>query len=109
MKRPFWMITQEKSAGLLCCGTNADVTAAAALVFELDRAIHQCEQRMISSNTYMITWFKTRSSLADENRSAANKLTRKTLHTQKFGVAIPSIPGTPLSFFMSHILSSYTD
>ncbi len=95
------MFSAEVNA-LLFEGANADISAAAAFVLKTDHAIAQRKQSVVASYSDKVAGFESCAALTNQDRSTAYKLTIKPFDTQKLWLTVPAIPGTALSFFVSH-------
>ena len=57
---------------------------------------------MVASDSNEVTGFESGSALTAEDRSSSHKLPGKTLHAEKFWIAVATVSGTALSFLMCH-------
>src|SRR5437660_3315854 len=73
---------------------------------ELDIAIDQGVQRMISTHAHMLTGLDFGAALANDDAPSSHQLSIVTLDAQHFGVAISTIARAPHAFFMRHDYSS---
>jgi hypothetical protein len=64
--------------------------------------IAQGEEGEIPAEAHVVAWVDPRPALAHEDVAGHNLLTTKDLHATSLTVAVATVSGTTLTFFMSH-------
>lgn len=86
------------------CGENVHHFTAAFHI-ELNGAVSGRKDRIVAADPGIVPGEEFRSALTYDDRTGCNKLTAVTLDTQVFGVAVTTVVGASLTFFMCHIYS----
>ena len=81
---------------------DADDATARAVILELDRAVHFRKERVVLAETDVQSGTEAPAALAHEDRSAGDAGTVVALDAETLRVAVAPVPGTALTFFMSH-------
>jgi len=74
----------------------------AAMALEVDNAIDQREESIITSPSYILAGENFRSTLPEDNRTTSYILTAGPLYSQPFSFTISPVSGTSLSCFVRH-------
>src|SRR6185503_144901 len=70
---------------------NADELSGAALVFKLDDAIDQCEQRIILAAAHVVAGFPLGATLARDDVAAENFLAAKFLKSEPLRLRVATV------------------
>ena len=81
---------------------DADATAHGAVVRELHVPGDLGEQGVVLAPSHVQAWTEALTTLPDENRPAGNEVPVVRLDTKTLRVAVASVSGTALPFFVSH-------
>jgi hypothetical protein len=95
-----WLMADRR---LLFHRDDADLAPVRTVVFESHPARNFCEERVILAETDIEAGTKAATMLTDENRPPADEVAVVPFHTKALRVAVATVAGTPLSFFVSHI------
>ena len=94
------IIAQEgtRLIALRCAGFN-NVDLAVCLI-ESNLTVGQREECVVSTHTYVLTWVETCAALAEDDVACDDGLTAEFLNTEALRVAVASVLGSSLSFFV---------
>ena len=81
---------------------HAHLLAKFVLALKLDHAIDLGKERIIASLAHVHSGMDLGPALTNDDRAGEDLLACVTLHAQVLRIAVPSIPGTADTFFMSH-------
>jgi hypothetical protein len=76
-------------------------------ILKTDLSRSLCEQRVVSSDSYIRSRLELRSPLANNNRSALNQLAGKAFYSKHLWLTIPPVSGTSNTLFMCHTFLKY--
>ena len=83
-------------------GVNAYLLALLVKSFKGNNAVYLCEDRIVSSQADIIAGMYFCTELTDNNSSRTDLLAAEHLYAAPLGVAVATVTGTSLSFFMCH-------
>jgi len=69
---------------------------------EFDQTIAQREQRVVLTNTHIVTWMMLRASLTNNDVACNGGLSSKYFNAQSLAVRFSTVFGTTDSFFVCH-------
>ena len=82
---------------------NGDIGFPLCLFLEGDRSVNQCENRMVFSQTNIVSRFVKRTALADDDIAGFGELAAVNLYTQSFAFGFTTVLRTTYTFFVCHI------
>ena len=85
--------------------------AQATSILKLHDSRDLGKQRIVAANPYIDSGLISCSALPDDDGASIDKLSCKSLHSEPFGLAIPSVSGASHSLFVCHfsLLACYLD
>ena len=82
-------------------GINGNLFIVSARSFESDDAVGQCKQRIVLTDSYVLTGMNFSASLSDENAARKYGLTVGTLYAEALRLAVSAVVGRTGTFLMS--------
>lgn len=85
-----------------CLGKDIDIDAEATPVSVSDFSVGQSEKGVVTAYADVVSRFVRSSPLPDKDGPRSDLFSTKPFDAQSLGVAVSSVPGASLSFFMCH-------
>jgi hypothetical protein len=79
-----------------------DIDTPSATI-ESDAAVHQCKNRVIATESNVLSGHKLCAALADNDVAGDDHLAAKSLDAETFADAVAAVLDATLSFFVSHL------
>ena len=79
----------------------ADLLLILGLMLELYLAVDESKERVVLTDTYVVTGMDGRASLSDKNVARKNCLAVSLLYAKALGLAVSAVLGRTNTFFMS--------
>ena len=75
---------------------------ASTFAVEIDRTVHQCEERPVPSGTHILAGVPLGATLTDQNIARDDSLAAELLDPPSLGIRVATVAGRALTFLMCH-------